>query len=125
MKQEVHDDPAAASRRQEAARQRAAQERLQRVTKAIAKLAILEEHRREEDTKMEQAKAKTNKAGKTEEKKSKEPRGSTADVDANVMKMADGGYHPAYNGQFVTDTETGMAVGVDVSTMGNDMGLMK
>ena len=31
---------------------------------------------------------------------------STTDCDARVMKMADGGYRPAYNVQFATDTQS-------------------
>ena len=34
----------------------------------------------------------------------KEPRASTTDAQARVMKMADGGFRPAYNVQFATDT---------------------
>ena len=34
-----------------------------------------------------------------------EPRVSTTDPDARVMKMADGGFRPAYNVQFATDVD--------------------
>ena len=34
-------------------------------------------------------------------------RASTTDADARVMKMADGGFRPAYNLQFASDTESG------------------
>jgi len=47
---------------------------------------------------------------------------STTDVDARVMKMGDGGFRPAYNGQFAVDTETQIVVGVDVSNSGSDQG---
>jgi transposase len=47
---------------------------------------------------------------------------STTDPDARVMKMADGGFRPAFNGQFTTDTATQVIVGVDVSNMGSDLG---
>ena len=36
------------------------------------------------------------------------------------MKMADGGYRPAYNAQLATDSATGVIVGVTVTTSGND-----
>ena len=36
------------------------------------------------------------------------------------MKMPDGGTRPAYNAQFVTDTQTGVVVGVDASNACND-----
>ncbi len=32
---------------------------------------------------------------------------STTDPEATVMKMADGGFRPAYNVQFATDTASG------------------
>ena len=38
------------------------------------------------------------------------------------MKMADGGYRPAYNMQFATATAGGVIVGVDVSDAGTDGG---
>jgi hypothetical protein len=38
------------------------------------------------------------------------------------MKMADGGFRPAYNTQFASDCETQVIVGVEVSTSGSDMG---
>jgi len=39
-----------------------------------------------------------------------------------VMKMADSGFRPAFNGQFATDTESLVIVGVDVSNSGRDAG---
>lgn len=38
------------------------------------------------------------------------------------MKMADGGFRPAYNLQFSTDTKSQIIVGVDVCTSGSDLG---
>jgi hypothetical protein len=40
------------------------------------------------------------------------------------MKMADGGYRPAYNGQFASDPETQVIVAVDIDTTGSDHGQM-
>jgi hypothetical protein len=55
-----------------------------------------------------------------------EPRASTTDADARVMKMPDGGYRPAYNVQFATaGSEMGgprTVVGVRVTNVGSDMG---
>lgn len=51
----------------------------------------------------------------------KEPRASSTDAEARVMKMADGGFRPAYNIQFVADTAEQVVVGVAVSTCGSDM----
>lgn len=40
------------------------------------------------------------------------------------MKMADGGFRPAYNVQLGTDTETQIITGVDVTNSGGDQGKM-
>lgn len=102
LKQELHDDPAASSRRREAARERAAAERQKRVEEALAQLPDVE------------AKKKSDEKDKA--------RVSTTDPDARVMKMPDGGFRPAYNGQFATDTKTQLIVGVAVSNGGSDQG---
>jgi len=55
-----------------------------------------------------------------------EPRASTTDADARVMKMPDGGYRPGYNVQMATaGSELGgprTVVGVQVTNVGSDMG---
>jgi len=55
-----------------------------------------------------------------------DPRASTTDPDARVMKMPDGGYRPAYNVQLATaGSEMGgprTIVGVRVTNVGSDMG---
>jgi len=94
-----------ASARREAARERATRERTERVERAISELPKVRE-------------AKT-----TEEDKQK-ARVSTTDPEARVMKMADGGFRPAYNVQLSTDTQTRVIVGVDVTNSGNDQGQM-
>jgi hypothetical protein len=38
------------------------------------------------------------------------------------MKMGDGGFRPAYNGQFATDTASQVVVGVEAVAVGTDMG---
>src|SRR5512142_3374887 len=43
---------------------------------------------------------------------------------ATVMKMADGGFRPAYNFQFATDTASQVIAGVAVETTGSDAGQM-
>ena len=47
-------------------------------------------------------------------------RASTTDPDARVMRMANGGFSPAYNMQFATDPHSRAIVGVFVTTAGND-----
>ena len=86
LKQEANDDPDASNRRIRAARERAADERAARVAAALDKLAEIEAER--------VRRAKTN---KKQTAKQKEPRASTTDPQARIMKMADGGYRPAYN----------------------------
>ena len=49
---------------------------------------------------------------------------STTDPDATVMKMADGGFRPAYNVQFSTATDSQVIVGVDVVTSRQRAGQM-
>ena len=49
---------------------------------------------------------------------------STTDPDARVMKMADGGFRPAHNVPFATDTESQVITGVDVVNTGSDQGQM-
>ena|SRR5215210_176177 len=102
LRQELETDLEATNRRQVAARQRAAEDRQRRVKAAL-----------------EQMPAVTAKRPAAEKDKA---RVSTTDAEARVMKMGDGGFRPAYNGQFAVDTETQMVVGVDVSNSGSDQG---
>ncbi len=104
LKAELDDDPAATSRRISAARERAATERAGRVRRALEHLPELEAAKR--------------RSGKPAD----EARASTTDPAAKVMKMADGGYRPAYNVQFAADTTSQVIVGLEVVTAGNDQG---
>jgi transposase len=114
LKRETGDDPDASNRRIRAARQRAAGEREARVAEALKAMAELEAQR--------QRRARTNKQ-KTE--KQKEPRASTTDPQARVMKMADGGYRPAYNCQLATVAQGQIVVALDVTAVGSDRGLAR
>lgn len=105
LRHEVDDDPAASDRRRQAAQQRAARERVERVQAALARLPELEAKKKPDQK--EQARC------------------STTDAEATVMKMADGGFRPAYNFQFATDTATQFIAGVGVETTGSDMGQME
>jgi transposase len=101
LRRELDADPGVTSRREAAARQRAARERKQRVKQALTRL------REEEAERGERAKARPH------EKKG-EARVSTTDPEARVMRMADGGYRPAYNGQLATDATSQIIVAVDL-----------
>ena len=52
-------------------------------------------------------------------------RASTSDPQARVMKMADGGFRPAYNVQIKTAAEGAHIVGLSVTNSGSDRGLAK
>lgn len=49
-----------------------------------------------------------------------EARASTTDADADVMKMGDNGFRPAYNAQSCTDTATGIVAAVAITNVGSD-----
>jgi len=102
LRAELETDPAAANQRQKAARQRAVRERLERVQKALEHLPEMEARKKPQDR--------------------EKTRVSSTDAEATVMKMADGGYRPAYNVQLATDTATQIITGVDVVTTGGDQG---
>ena len=104
LRQEIEDDPAAANKRQRAARERVTRERKERVQKALDQLDEVR--------------------AKKKPKKRDKARVSTTDPDARVMKMADGGFRPAYNVQFATDTQSQVIVGVEVTNSGGDQGQM-
>jgi transposase len=104
LKQQTEDDPGALTRKQQAARERARRERQERIEPALQRLPELEK-----------LKAKPG-------KQAEEARASTTDAEATVMKMGDGGFRPADNAQYATDTESQVIVGVEVVTVGSDMG---
>jgi hypothetical protein len=56
-----------------------------------------------------------------EPKKPKEPRVSTTDHEARVMKMVDGGFRPTFNAQLAVDTQTLIIKGVELINAGSDM----
>lgn len=114
LRTEGQQDSGVASAARQAAQERAAREREQRIADAIAALPELEQKKAIKDRKRKK---------EPNEKKS-EARASTTDPEARVMKTADGGFRPAYNVQFVTDAETRMVVGVDVTNSGSDRGQM-
>jgi transposase len=107
LRSQADEDAGAASRREQAARQRAATERVTRLTAAQEELAKLQA-------------ANAAQPKKDRRKDEAELRASTTDPEARKMKMPDGGFRPAYNVQFATTTEGGVIVGVDVTNEGTD-----
>jgi transposase len=104
LRQELEANPTAANKRQQAARERAARERTERIQKALDQLDDVRSKKKPKDR--------------------DNARVSTTDPDARVMKMPDGGYRPAFNVQFATDTESQVIVGVEVTNCGGDQGQM-
>jgi transposase len=114
LRNETDDDPQASNRRIKAAEERAAREREARVAAALGKLAEIEAQR--------QRRAKTN---KKQVAKQREPRASTTDPDTRVMKMADGGFRPAYNCQIATAAGGQIVIMAEAKTVGSDRGLIR
>ena len=116
LKREIEADPGASNQRRRAARERAAVERQHRVAQALEQMAHVEEQKKKKPV--------AKKENETEQQYAKrsEPRASSTDSEARVMKMADGGYRPAYNVQFSTTTDSQIIVGVDVINIGSDQG---
>jgi transposase len=106
LRRELHEDPSASTNREKAAQQRAARERQEAVERALKEFPKVKKvhdrnrrHRRDPDA---------------------EPRVSTTDPEARVLKMSDSGYRPAYNVQYATDTETRLIVGLAVTNTSTD-----
>jgi len=103
--QEVATEQASAgvpSPQQQAAAMRHAEDRLERIEQALERMPEMEAKIKPDDD--------------------KEARVSTTDPQATVMKMADGGYRPAYNIENSTACRGQVIVGVDVVTEGSDQG---
>jgi transposase len=104
LRRELQEDPSATTKRQKAARQRAARERSERIRQALAELPKAEAAKKPEDK--------------------GQARVSTTDPEARVMKMADGGFRPAVNVQFASDTGSQVVTGVELTNRGSDQGQM-
>ena len=111
---ELEADPASGDKRRRAAAERAAREREARIAAAQERMRELEAER-----------ARRQKTNKKEVARQKQPRASTSDAQARVMKMADGGFRPAYNLQIVAEPKTQVIVAVDVDGSGSDRGLAR
>jgi hypothetical protein len=104
LRKELEANPGASERRRKAARERAARERQERIDVALQGYPEV----------------------KAQKKHDKErARVSTTDCDARIMHMPDGGFRPAYNVQFSTDTQSQVVVGVDVIRSGSDGGQLQ
>ncbi len=106
LKELAETNPDELSKRQRAACARAAAERQARIEEAARHC--------------EELRQKKEKRNKGRKEKSSEARASTTDPEARNINFSDGGYRPAFNVQFATDTATGIVVGVDVTNAGTD-----
>jgi transposase len=102
---ENETDRLAGDARRQAAAERAARERQERLEEALRQHEQLSQQR-------EQRKKGDGEATRV----------STTDPDARKMKMANGGYDPAFNVQFSTDGDVRLIVAVEVTNGGTDGG---
>lgn len=110
LKKELDADPAASSRREQAARERSLKEKADKVARALRAVRQVQE---------------TIDGNLSPSGRQREARASTTDPDARVMHMADNGFRPATNIQFATDTQTRLVVGVEATNRGTDAGSME
>lgn len=108
LTKELEDNTGAASKREQSARKRAAEDREQRVEQALEELTKAENQKRSKDPK----------------RNAKEKRSSVTDPEARVMKMADGGFRPAYNVHLTSTTGSNVIVAVEVNNEGTDQTTM-
>ncbi|HSY85201.1 MAG TPA: transposase [Verrucomicrobiae bacterium] len=110
LKRELQADPAASQRRAKKRALDAAEERARRVEAAKAKLAELEAER-----------AERQETHAAEEAQKSEPKASTTDSEARMMKFPDGAMRLAYNVQVATSR--GFVIAVEPTDRRNDKGL--
>jgi transposase len=127
LRAELEADPGALSRRQAAARHRAAADRERRVAAALAVAGHLAE-KRQADRCSHDADPPGPEDGSADAGVAKpppEPRVSTTDAEARVMKMPDGGFRPAFNLGFASDPRSGMIAAVTLDNAGSDKGQLR
>ena len=136
LRTQLDTDPGAASRKQAAARRRAAEDRERRVRAALAVTEELHAKQQEAARKEAERAAREGAAGRgcgcegrsrgtSVQKAAREGAARLHDRCAGAgLKMADGGFRPAYNVQFATDTKSTAIAGVSVDNIGSDMGKM-
>lgn len=149
LKQEIDADAGASARRKHEARERAARERLQGIQRALQTFEEIDREATAKAQDKARSRAVRSRADRDEDDTSgpggpcapapapapvpapahpsskSKPKGpsrvSATDPEARVMKMADGGFRPAYNVQFLVDEATQLIAGLDVVNEGSDM----
>jgi transposase len=131
LKRELTEDAGASARRKQAAIERAAREREQRLAAALATMDKLQRKPLPEAKKPKPSKRRGRSGDDepgsptaTAAKPEPEPRVSTTDPEARVMKMADGGFRPAFNAQLAVDAQTQLIAAVAITNSGSDMSQM-
>ena len=148
LKAEVDAQPGISRTRLQAAKERAARERAERLAQALAKHAEIAAAR-EPKAKRPRTAAKPatsappEASGETappapavaatvaaseavaDSQRQAEPRVSTTDPQARIIKMPDGGFRPGYNAQITTATASSIIVGIAVETSSSDAGLLQ
>jgi transposase len=112
LKADLDSDPGASDRRGQARRLRAANEAQQRVEQAQQALAEIEANHAEAAKKQRRKKPANR----------HEPRASTTDSQARIIRMPDGGFRPGYNVQVKTEVAGGLIVGLSVGNNASDRG---
>jgi len=107
LAREIDDDGSTASNREQSARMRAEQDRSQRIEQALEEMDEAEKRKKSNNG-----------------KKKREARTSTTDPSVRVMKMADGGFRPAYNVHLATDMGAMVVLTADVNNEGTDLHAM-
>jgi transposase len=128
LRAELDADPGAVSRRHAAARLRAAADRERRVAAALAVAGQLAAERQGDQRpppSEDPPRSGDWPAGEAAAKPSPEPRVSTTDAAARVMKMPDGGFRPAFNLGFASDPRSGMIAAVTLDNSGSDKGQLR
>jgi len=129
LAKEVESDPTQNEQRVRQRRTQRAAERLSRLEAAVAKVAEIEAQQPKSKPKESTPQAAPpddgEPPGTKDAKRPKEPRASTTDPEARVVKMADGGFRPAYNMQVASVAGEQIVVAVEVSTSSSDRGLAR
>lgn len=111
LKEEVKNQSGTCKARVNAAQKKALDEKKKKIESAL---------REYEQIKKNKIIAAKKERRKVKEKDLKNIRVSTTDPEARVMKMADGGFRPAYNVQFATTNVGKAIIGVEISKSGSD-----
>jgi transposase len=114
LKAEVEADPAASSKRTQAARARGLRQTQERIEKARAKLAEIEAE-----------KAERAKRSPKEIAEQKEARASLTDPQARRMRCADGAVRASYNVQIAATTDHGFVTAIKATDRRNDSDLAR